>query len=97
MKNKNKQTDQHAKIEKSAQAQNRTQVGVKDAGAQTNYNADDNEGEGSRTADRKYREGVEKFSRENDVEKLAREADVDMDAEQEGKRHIAEEDPELRR
>ena len=97
MKNKKTDPNQNKDIEKSAQAQNRTQVGVKDAGASKDVDVDENEGEGNRTADRSYREGVEKFSRENDVEKLARSAEVDMDAEAEGKRHIAEEDPELRR
>ncbi|HZS39276.1 MAG TPA: hypothetical protein VFF06_20735 [Polyangia bacterium] len=62
----------------------------------------DLEGEGSYSADRKYREDVKKFTDENDVDKLARDArrDVEADeptyrkAEEEGKRRIAEEDPE---
>ena len=62
----------------------------------------DLEGEGSYSADRKYRENVKRFSDENDVEKLGREArrDVEADeatyrkAEEEGKRRMAEEDPE---
>ncbi len=62
----------------------------------------DNEGEGSKTADRRYREGVEKFVEREDTEKLAREAERDVEhdaerykrAEEEGKRRIAEDDPE---
>lgn len=62
-----------------------------------------NEGEGNKTADRAYREHLGEFMDQNDVERLAREAaqDVERDpglaeAEAEGKRHIAEEDPTLR-
>ena len=62
----------------------------------------DNEGEGSKTADRNYREGVKTFLENEDPEKLARDAERDVEsdeasyrkAEQEGKRRIAEEDPE---
>ena len=62
----------------------------------------DVEGEGSYSADRKYREEVERFKKEQDVEKLGKQAEQDVDkdpegyrkAEQEGKRRIAEEDPE---
>ncbi len=58
------------------------------------------EGEGSYSADRKYREGVERFTKEEDVEKLGKEAERDVErdkegyrkAEEEGKRRIAEED-----
>ena len=63
-----------------------------------------NEGEGNKSADRAYRQHVEDFMDANDVERLAREAERDVerdpslrDAEAEGKRHIAEEDPEVRR
>jgi hypothetical protein len=64
---------------------------------------DENEGEGSKTADRNYREHVREFEEEHDVEALGRAArrDIERDpqgyraAEQEGRRHIAEEDPEL--
>jgi hypothetical protein len=58
------------------------------------------EGEGSYSADRKYREEVERFTKEADVEKLGKEAERDIEkdketyrkAEEEGKRRIAEED-----
>ncbi len=60
----------------------------------------DNEGEGSKTADREYREHVKTFLENEDPEHLAREAEHDIErdkasyrrAEEEGKRHIAEED-----
>jgi hypothetical protein len=59
-----------------------------------------NEGEGSKSADRNYRRGVEEFLEEEDPSQLAREAarDVERDpdtyeaAEREGKARIAEED-----
>lgn len=38
-----------------------------------------NEGEGNKAADKNYREGVEKFERENDPERVAREAARDLD------------------
>lgn len=38
-----------------------------------------NEGEGNRTADKTYRQGVEKFERENDPERLARQAEEELD------------------
>jgi hypothetical protein len=61
----------------------------------------DLEGEGSYRADRKYREDVHEFLEEEDPEKLARQAERDVEkdpdayrkAEDEGKRRIAEEDP----
>ena len=64
-----------------------------------------NEGEGSKTADKKYRDDAAKFIHGNDVDKLAKQAadDVGNDpdeyrrAEEEGKAKIAEEDPELKR
>lgn len=43
----------------------------------------ENEGEGSRTADRRYREGVRKHLRTNDVEGEAREAAEALDDEDE--------------
>ena len=59
------------------------------------------EGEGSYSADRKYREEVERFKKEADVEKLGKQAERDVErdkesfrkAEEEGKRRIAEDDP----
>lgn len=66
---------------------------------------DDTEhGEGNREADRHYREGVQRTLHDKDVEGLAREAKEALasdegeelhEAEEEGKRHIAEEDPEI--
>ncbi|HEX2572674.1 MAG TPA: hypothetical protein VH877_24205 [Polyangia bacterium] len=66
---------------------------------------DGNEGEGNRTADRAYREGLRRFAEEHDPEALAREAQRDVEADEEGyreaeaagKAHIAEEDPEVRK
>jgi hypothetical protein len=62
---------------------------------------DENEGEGSKSADRAYRSDVDEFLRENDPSKLARQAQSDIerdpgtyeDAEQEGKRRSAGENP----
>jgi hypothetical protein len=56
-----------------------------------------NEGEGSRTADRRYREGVEEHLRRADVEEEAERASKELDerpdelrrAEEEGKRRSA--------
>ncbi len=56
-----------------------------------------NEGEGNRTADRKYRDDVEEFIEHEDPEERAREAERDIerdpgkyeDAEEEGKRPSA--------
>ena len=64
---------------------------------------DENEGEGSKSADRDYREHVRKFEEEHDVEALGRAArrEVEKDeagyraAEEEGRRRMAEEDREL--
>ena len=64
---------------------------------------EENEGEGSKSADKRYREGVREFEEQHDVEALGRSArrEVEQDpesyrkAEQEGKRHAAEEDREL--
>jgi hypothetical protein len=64
-----------------------------------------NEGEGNRTAARKYNRATERFIQSGKVEKSAREAErardgaerKEMDeAEAIGKRHIAEEDPEVK-
>lgn len=65
-----------------------------------------NEGEGNRTAARHYNEAQQRFVRSGKVEEKAREAEKAIEgdegpelerAEAEGKRHIAEEDPELKR
>lgn len=64
-----------------------------------------NEGEGSKTADRNYRKGIEEFKRTNDPQELGRQAAHDIesdketyrDAEKQGKARIAEEDPEIRK
>lgn len=64
-----------------------------------------NEGEGNRTADRAYREGLRRFAEEHDPEALARQAQCEVEADEEsyreaeaaGKAHIAEEDPEVRK
>lgn len=58
---------------------------------------DENEGEGSKSADRAYRNDVDEFLKENDPSKLARNAAADIErdpgkyeeAEQEGKRRSA--------
>jgi hypothetical protein len=58
---------------------------------------EENEGEGSKSADRAYREDVDDFLKENDPAKLARNAEADIerdprtyeDAEIEGKRRSA--------
>jgi hypothetical protein len=63
------------------------------------------EGEGSYSATRRYDEGVKRFIDEDDPAERARKAleEVERDepgyrkAEEEGKRHAAEEDPELYR
>lgn len=62
---------------------------------------DKNEGEGSKSADRAYRRDVDEFLKENDPSQLARNAasDIERDpgsyeeAEQEGKRRSAGENP----
>jgi hypothetical protein len=62
---------------------------------------DENEGEGSKSADRSYRRNVDEFLQENDPSKLAREAasDIERDPEsyeravEEGKRRSAGENP----
>ncbi len=62
---------------------------------------DENEGEGSKSADRAYRNDVDEFLKENDPSKLARNAAADIErdpdaykeAEQEGKRRSAGDNP----
>lgn len=65
-----------------------------------------NQGEGDRESARRYNENVEKFNNSGEVEKAAERAKTDVDgpegetlrqAEREGKKRIAEEDPEVRR
>ena len=65
-----------------------------------------NEGEGSRTGARQYDEATKRFAKSGKVEKKAREARDAVEgeegkelekAEAEGKRHIAEEDPALKK
>jgi hypothetical protein len=65
-----------------------------------------NEGEGNRTAAREYNEAQQRFVRSGKVEDKAKEAEQAAEgkegeklreAELIGKRHIAEEDPEVKR
>jgi hypothetical protein len=65
-----------------------------------------NEGEGNRTAAREYNKAQQDFVRSGAVEEKAREAEEAVEgkegkalerAEAEGKRHIAEEDPQIKR
>jgi hypothetical protein len=66
-----------------------------------------NEGEGNRTAARKYNEAQRQFIRSGRVDEKAREAENDLHdedirrelehAEMVGKRHIAKEDPAVKR
>jgi hypothetical protein len=66
-----------------------------------------NEGEGNRTAARKYNDAQQQFIKSGRVDQKAHEAERDLDnatirrelehAEAIGKRHIAEEDPQVKR
>jgi hypothetical protein len=66
-----------------------------------------NEDEGSRTAAREYNEAQRQFVRSGQVDQKAREAEKDLKnedirrelehAETVGKRHVAKEDPEVKR
>jgi hypothetical protein len=64
-----------------------------------------NEGEGNKSADKQYRQGVREFEEQHDTESLGRSAKRDIErepggyqaAENEGRRRMAEEDPELYR
>ena len=66
-----------------------------------------NEGEGNRTAAREYNQAQQRFVKSGQVDKKAHEAEHDLDddkirrelehAEAIGKRHIAEEDPQVKR
>ena len=71
-----------------------------------NKTAQRNEGEGNRTAARNYNAEQQRFVKSGKVEEKAREAERAFEgkeraelerAEAEGKRHIAEEDPEIER
>jgi len=66
---------------------------------------DANEGEGNKTAAREYNEAQQRFVKSGQVEEKARQAERAMDgperqelekAEAAGKRHAAEEDPEVK-
>ena len=61
-----------------------------------------NEGEGNRTAAREYNQAQQRFIKSGNVDQKAREAERDIRRELEhaeaiGKRHAAEEDPEVKR
>jgi hypothetical protein len=66
-----------------------------------------NEGEGNRTAAREYNEAQPRFIRSEQVDQKARDAEKDLKneeirrelehAETVGKRHVANEDPEIKR
>ena len=65
-----------------------------------------NEGEGNRTAARHYNEAQQRFVKSGKVDEKAREAEKAIEgkeraelerAEAEGRRHVAEEDPEIER
>jgi hypothetical protein len=66
-----------------------------------------NEGEGNRTAAREYNEAQQRFIKSGQVDRKAHEAERDLrddsirreleQAEAIGRRHIAKEDPEIRR
>jgi hypothetical protein len=66
-----------------------------------------NQGEGNRTAARKYNEAQQRFIRSGQVDRKAHEAERDLrdrdirreleHAEAIGRRHVAEEDPEVKR
>ena len=65
-----------------------------------------NQGEGNRTAAREYNEAQQRFVKSGKVEERARDAERALDtkerreleeAELVGKRHIAEEDPQVKR
>jgi hypothetical protein len=85
--------------EEDAMEDERKQAGQ--AGPEESVEGGENEGEGSKSADRAYRRDVDEFLRENDPSKLARQAasDIERDpetyeeAEKEGKRRSAGDDP----
>ena len=71
------------------------------------FTAQRNEGEGNRTAAREYNQDQQRFVRSGQIDQKARDAERDMrdgnirreleKAEAIGRRHMAEEDPEVRR
>ena len=71
------------------------------------FTASRNEGEGNRTAAREYNEAQRQFVRSGQVGQKARDAEKDLkdednrreleQAEKVGKRHVAKEDPEVKR
>jgi hypothetical protein len=72
----------------------------------TKDNTQGNEGEGNRTAAREYNQAQQDFARSGKVQEKAKEARKEVegveadalgDAELVGKRHAAEEDPEVKR
>lgn len=74
--------------------------------AQKKSKTQPNEGEGNRTAAREYNEAQQRFVRSGKVERKAKEAETAIggaegeklrEAELVGKRHIAEEDPDVKR
>ncbi|HEX6841900.1 MAG TPA: hypothetical protein VF113_10225 [Stellaceae bacterium] len=74
--------------------------------AEKKDNTQPNEGEGNRTAAREYNQAQQDFARSGKVPEKAKEArkavegveaDALRDAELVGKRHAAEEDPEVKR
>lgn len=74
--------------------------------AQKKSKTQPNEGEGNRTAARQYKEAQQRFVRSGKVERKAKEAEKAIggaegeklrEAELVGKRHIAEEDPDVKR
>lgn len=74
--------------------------------AQKKSKTQPNEGEGNRTAARQYNEAQQRFVRTGKVERKAKEAETAIEgsegeklreAELVGKRHIAEEDPDVER
>ena len=74
--------------------------------AEKKDNTQPNEGEGNRTAAREYNQAQQDFARSGKVQEKAKEArkavegveaDSLRDAELVGKRHAAEEDPEVKR
>ena len=76
------------------------------AGKKSDDTGQRNEGEGNRTAAREYNKAQQEFVRSGAVEEKAHEAEEAVEgeegkalerAEAEGKRHISEEDPQVKR
>jgi hypothetical protein len=74
---------------------------------QKDFTKQRNEGEGNRTAAREYNQAQQRFVKSGQVDQKAHEAERDMQdesirrelehAEAIGKRHVAEEDPQVKR